>query len=81
MRQDKEITARKAQGGGVVVYVKNGINFTARSDFAVNGVESVWIQVNRSKCKPFMVGSFYRAPDEHMEQFVEGLNQSLGLLD
>lgn len=81
MRQDREITAHKAQGGGVVVYIKNGINYTGRSDLAVNGVESVWIQVNRSKCKPFMVGSFYRAPDKDMEHFVEGLNQSLGLLD
>ena len=79
-RKDREST-RKAQGGGVIVYIKNCINYTVRSDLMVNGIESVWIQVNRSKCKPFIVGSFYRAPDEDINESVDSFNQSLGLLN
>ena len=81
VRKDREKTARKSQGGGIIVYIRNGINYTVRSDLMVNGIESVWIQVNRPKCKPLIVGSFYRAPDDDIDQFLEGLNQSLGSLD
>ena len=39
------------------------------------------LKVNRPKCKPLIVGSFNRAPDDNIDQFLEGLNQSLGSLD
>ncbi len=65
----------------IIVYIRNGINYTMRSDLMSDGVESVWIQVNRQKCKTLVVGSFYRAPDENIDLFVERLNRSLGLLN
>lgn len=46
-----------------------------------HGIESVWTQINKQKCKSIAVGTFYRAPDENIDCFMEGLGQSLGLLD
>ena len=80
VRKDRVFT-NKFQDGGIIVYIKNGINYTVRSDLTSDGIESVWVQINNQKCKPTVVGTFYRAPDENIDHFIEGLDQSLGLLD
>ena len=51
------------------------------SDLTSDGIESAWVQINNQKCKPIVVRTFYRAPDENIDRFIEGLGQSLSLLD
>ena len=63
-------------GGGVFIYCKNGLSFVERNDLKGNN-ESVWVQINRSKCKPLIIGCVYKPPDQPIENFVDDFNLSL----
>ena len=51
-------------GGGVAIYVRDGITATERPDLSVNGVEAIWIEIQLSR-KKLLVGGFYRPPNSN----------------
>ena len=76
VRKDRENT-EKTQGGGLIVYVRDGINFSERDNISNGGIEDIWIEVKRDKCKNLLVGSFYRPPDQNLDYFNTSLSESL----
>ena len=50
--------------GGVMIYVKNEIYYTRRPDLEINGVESIWIDLNVQNRK-ILFGLFYRPPSSN----------------
>ena len=62
-------------GGGVIIYIRDGLVFTERNDFHNNN-EAIWIQVNRSRCKPLIIGCIYRPPNQQVDKFLEDFNNS-----
>lgn len=76
VRRDR-VTNRKTMGGGVIVYIRDAVNYSLRND--LNGdIECVWIEIGRSKGKPaLLIGSYYRPPDDDIDQFITIFNHSL----
>ncbi|XP_066019612.1 uncharacterized protein [Pocillopora verrucosa] len=76
VRRDRE----GKQGGGVVIYCRESLNFTGQEDL-MNANESVWIKINRTRCKPLIIGNVYRPPDQPVDTFLDNLNESLSRID
>ena len=77
-RKDRIITReRREQGGGIIVYVRNGVKVERRLDLERNEMECVWVEVFPKNSKDFLVGNLYRHPNEgvqwneHFEDFME----------
>ena len=51
---------RNRNGGGVCLYIKNGIAFNVRGDLCNNKIESVWVELLLPKTKPIVIGACYR---------------------
>ena len=66
-------------GGGLLVYVKNGINAKRREDLETQHISCLWLEISPAKSKPFLVGSMYRPPDsrvefnDRFEEFIDSL--------
>ena len=73
VRQDR---IRKS-GGGTKIHVEDGIPFHERPDLNTAYFESCIIEVSRTKCKKLFIWIVYRAPDNHLDTFIDGLNSSL----
>ncbi len=57
------------QGGGVAIYVREGLHATCRPDLAVNGLEALWVELHANQRK-FIIGGIYRPPDSNNNQFL-----------
>lgn len=64
-------------GGGTMIYVKDGIPFHERTDLNNACFESCIIEVLRTTGKKLFIWIVYRAPDNHLDTFTDGLNSSL----
>ena len=40
-------------GGGIIMYVRNGINAKRRFDLETNNISCIWLEITAGKCKPF----------------------------
>ena len=47
----------------------------------MNANESAWIQVNRTRCKPLIIGNIYRPPNQSVDNFLDNLSASLSGID
>ena len=54
-------------GGGIIVYVRNGINAKRRIDLEINDIACNWLEITVGKSKPFLIGNMYRPPDSKVE--------------
>lgn len=54
-------------GGGLLVYVKNGINARRREDLETNNISCLWLEISPANTKSFLVGNIYRPPDSRVE--------------
>ena len=70
IRQD-----RNRNGGGVALYIHENIAFNPRPDLAVDGMESVWVELLLPKSKGILVGVMYRPPND--SNFLSNLELSL----
>ena len=61
-RRDRQ-PGSKSQGGGLAVFIKDGVNFKVRSDLMKSDTECIWLEICRPKCKPFIIGHVYKPPD------------------
>ncbi|MES9882168.1 MAG: endonuclease/exonuclease/phosphatase family protein [Sedimenticola sp.] len=49
-------------GGGVAIYIREGLHATHRPDLSINGLESLWVDVKFNQ-RTFIMGGIYRPPD------------------
>ena len=66
-------------GGGVPVYVKNGINAKRREDLETQNISCLWLEISPAKGKPFLVGNIYRPPYSRVE-FNDRFEEFIGSL-
>ncbi|MEW8548505.1 MAG: endonuclease/exonuclease/phosphatase family protein, partial [Candidatus Thiodiazotropha sp.] len=75
-RRDRKENA----GGGILVYVKDGVCCKQRSDLEHVGLECIWLEVQPVHSKSFFVGQLYRPPNSTIqwnEIFEESLENVL----
>ena len=65
---------RNRHGGGVTIYVKNGMDYTVRSDLNSDTVECIWIEINVNKGQPILVCCMYRPPSATNEYYGQMLD-------
>ena len=54
---------RKWGGGGECFFVKSSINFSTRRDLNIEDLESLSVEIQNPRSKPFLVVRWYRPPD------------------
>ena len=62
-RKDRETNS----GGGLLVYVKEGICCTRRTDLEHESLECLWLEIKPVKSKSFLVGNIYRPPNSTVQ--------------
>ena len=62
-RKDNDLNG----GGGIIVYVRNGINAKRREDLEINNLSCIWLEISQNKGKSFLIGNMYRPPDSKIE--------------
>ena len=59
-RKDREITSERTEdGGGLIVYVKEGIKCVRWRDLETNEVESLFLEIFPKTGKSFLIGNLY----------------------
>ena len=56
-------------GGGVSIYVRDGIYAEQKHDLSIEGVEALWVELKLGKNK-ILLGGFYRPPDSNNDQWL-----------
>ena len=78
VRRDRVVNGR--HGGGVCFYIRNSINYLIRSDLNIDVLENLCIEIRQPNAKPFLVVTWYRPPDSHVELFAK-FESLIGKLD
>ena len=47
-------------GGGILVYVKEGVCCSRRSDLEHQNIECIWVEIKSINSRPFLIGNIYR---------------------
>ena len=68
-------------GGGIIIYIWDGLPFAVRNDLYNGENELLWIELIRKVCKPTLICCTYRAPDSNLDYFITGLRESFSLLN
>ena len=65
----------KESGGGISIFIKEGINYKVRDDLTVISpyLEALFIEVNYNN-KLFLVGVTYRVPNTNVNSFIDRIN-------
>ena len=58
-RRDRQENA----GGGVLMYVKDGVCCKRRADLKQANLDCIWLEMRPSKRKPFLIANIYRPPN------------------
>ena len=70
----------KGLGGGIGIYIKEGISYKHRTDLQHDSIENIYIEISIKKSKPLIFGCFYRPPDssKHLSNnFNDQLNENI----
>ena len=67
VRLDRKVNGRN--GGGVCMYIRSNLNFRIREDLAYNDIEILIIEISNPRSRPFLVGTWYRAPSSSQQLF------------
>ena len=54
---------KSGPGGGVCVYVRDGINFELREDLQCDEIESIFLEIMPNKSKHYIVSFLYKPPE------------------
>ena len=71
---------RNKHGGGVAMYIKEGIKYIVRGDLPINNLEPICIEVQPLRSKPFSIASWYRPPNAPIDSFLQ-LERVLAYID
>ena len=82
-RKDRAATQNK-NGGGLVLYCRNSLTCSRRSDLEISSLETIWAEIELPNARPFLVCTAYRPPSalsEWIDLFEEELSiaQATGL--
>ena len=64
-------------GGGVAIFIREGIRAVERTELHVNGLAALWVEVHVNRRK-LLVGGIYRPPDSNNTQWLN-MEQSLDI--
>lgn len=73
---------RTSNGGGLLVYIKDGISCVRRPDLELEMLECIWVEIKPMNSKSFLVAHIYRPPNSTIQWndlFEESLEKALGL--
>ena len=79
-RRDRQ-PGSKSQGGGLLIFIKDGVNFKVTSDLMKSDTECIWLEICRPKCKPFIIGHVYKPPDAALDHCIRDLESALYSLE
>ena len=65
VRKDTQFV-QKLCGGGVIIFVRDGIPFVIMSDLIKHNFECLWVEIKRPKCKRMILCCSYRPDDENI---------------
>ena len=65
------------RGGGVAIYLNNQLTFRKRPDLHFEGAEDIFIEIINDSDKNIIVGVIYRPPNNHIDTFLDKLDDSL----
>ena len=68
-------------GGGVIIYVCEGLSYRVRDDLMIGENECIWIELTRPKCKRVLICCIYRPPETDISKFIDGLNNCMLLIN
>ena len=54
-------------GGGLLVYVKNGVSCKRRTDLEHQSLECIWTEIKPKNNSPYLVGHIYRPPNSSIQ--------------
>ena len=60
---------RNRYGGGVAIYIRDNLVYVNRNDLMPENLEAICIEIKKPRIKPFLLSSWYRAPDLNVEIF------------
>ena len=80
VRKDR-VSLVKSCGGGVVIFVRDGIPFVVKSDLTSNCFECLWVDVKRPKCRRLTICCSYRPGDQNIDDFISYLDDALNMID
>ena len=67
-RKDRVLTQEwQEKGGGLLVFVKDGIKCERRKDLETDEVECLFLEIMLKNSKSFLVGNLYRNPKETVQ--------------
>ena len=72
------------KGGGIMIYIKQDVQFERRNDIESPDIESIWIDIKLKNSKPLLVCSVYRPPSskaEWFESFSKQIEKALSITD
>ena len=74
------------RGGGVSLFLKNGIMYRCREDLgkSYSYIESIFVELDRNSTnigRNIVVGCIYRPPDSNIDSFVESIAETLNILN
>ena len=62
---------RNRHVGGIGFYIRDTLNYRARSDLNNTDIEVLTIEISKYETKPFLVTTWYRPPNTPIEKFQE----------
>ena len=71
----------KSEGGAVIIYVRSCLKVVPLLNILDADIEGKLIKIERPRCKPMIIGTFYRPPDFDPYKFIEALSNSFTNLD
>ena len=66
---------KSGTGGGVGIYVRNGIDFVRKTELENDEMESIFIEIRPKSSKTFIIGTIYRPPEssKHLSKNFESI--------
>ena len=61
------------------MYIREDLAFNTRLDLQNNNLEDLWIEILLPRCKPIVIGTCYKAPDNN--NLTESLENTLNLVN
>ena len=65
--RQKDANRKINSGGGLIVYVRDGICCNRRTDLEQLNLECIWLEIKPVKSKPFLLGNIYRPPNSTVQ--------------
>ena len=62
LRKDR-VSIQNKNGGGMIMYFRNTLTCTRRSEKEMSRIESIWAEVELPYSKPFLLCTVYRPPN------------------